>query len=111
MRRLGYALDQAFYGVPWDRDGLRAQLAKLTREQVNAAIKRHLRPDRLHIVVVTQGGDDFATELRAGAPSPITYAAEKPAALLEEDKLIQSYDLKLDDGTVRVVRPEQLFER
>lgn len=111
MRRLGYALDQTFYGVPWDRDGLREQLKKLTREQVNAAIQKHLRADRLHMIVVTQGGEDFAKELVAGAPSPIEYASEKPAALLEEDKAISTYDLKLDDGAVRVVRPEELFER
>lgn len=111
MRRLGYALDQTFYGVPWDRDALREQLKKLTREQVNAAIREHLRADRLHMVVVTQGGEAFAKELVAGAPSPIEYASEKPAALLEEDKTISTYDLKLDDGAVRVVRPDELFER
>ncbi len=111
MRRLGYALDDAFYGVAWDRDDLRAQIAKLTRAEVNAAIKRHLRADRLHIVVVTEGGDAFAKELIEGAPSPITYAAEKPAALLKEDETISSFDLRLDDGSVRVVRPEQLFQR
>lgn len=111
MRRLGYALDQTYYGVPWDRDGLRERIAKLTREEVNAAIRRHLRADELHIVVVTEGGEAFARELVAGAPSPITYAAEKPAALLEEDKVIAAYDLHLDEGSVRVVRPEALFER
>lgn len=110
-RRLGYALDQAYYGVPWDRDGLRERIAKLTREEVNAAIQRHLRADKLHLVVVTEGADAFAKELVAGAPSPITYAAEKPAALLEEDKVIAAYDLKLDEANVRVVRPEALFER
>lgn len=111
MRRLGCELDRVYYGVPFDRDGLRERVAKLTRDEVNAAIKRHLRADKLHLVVVTQGGDAFAKELVAGAPSPITYAAERPAALLEEDEAIAAWDLNLDEGAVRVVRPEALFER
>lgn len=111
MRRLGYALDRVYYDAPFDRDGLRERVSHLTREEVNAAIQRHLRKDRLHIVVVTQGGDAFARELVAGAPSPITYAAEKPKSLLEEDELIAAYDLKLDAGSVRVVPPEALFAR
>jgi zinc protease len=111
MRRLGYALDDVFYGTGHDRDGLRARLKELTRDDVNAVIKRHLRADRLHMVIVTEGGEAFGRRLVEGAPSPIEYPAEKPARILEEDKRISTWDLGLKAKDVKVVTPETLFER
>lgn len=110
MRRLGYALDDVFYGSE-PRDELRERLKGLTREEVNAAIKRHLRPDRLHIVVVTEDGEAFKQQLVAGARSPIEYPAEKPRRVLEEDKRISTWDLGLAEKDVRVTKPAALFER
>ncbi|HEX7488808.1 MAG TPA: insulinase family protein, partial [Anaeromyxobacteraceae bacterium] len=74
-RKLGYALDDRFYGLerPW-LETLRARIAALKLEEVNAALRRHVDPVRLRIVVATHGAAELAAELRKGAPSPITYA-------------------------------------
>ena len=111
MRRLGYALDDVFYGTAHDRDRLRARLKELTRDDVNAVIKRHLRADRLHMVIVTEDGEAFGQRLVEGATSPIEYPAEKPARILQEDKRISTWDLGLKAKDVKVVTPETLFER
>ena len=111
MRTLGYAMDDAFYGTGYGRDGLRERVLKLTRAEVNDAIKRHLRADRLHIVVVTEGGAQLAEELIANAPASITYPAEKGADILDEDKLISVFPLGLKRHSVRVIAPDGLFER
>ena len=53
--RLGYAMDDRFYGL--DGDGhlarFRRMMDELTLEDVNAAIKRHLQYDNLKIAIVT----------------------------------------------------------
>src|SRR5438067_12456168 len=40
--RLGYALDNRYYGIPEYTSYFKAQLSKLTLADVNAAIRRHL---------------------------------------------------------------------
>lgn len=109
MRRLGYALDDAFYGS--SREALKKRIFGLTRDEASAAIRRHLRKDRLQIVAVTEGADELASQLVRDVPSPIFDAADKPEALLEEDAAFAPYDLGLEEGRIRIVRPEDLFER
>src|SRR5262245_25245904 len=57
--RLGYALDSRFYGTPDYNTYVKTQLAKLTLTDVNAAIRRHLKSDRMRMVVVTKNGEAF----------------------------------------------------
>jgi zinc protease len=112
-RRLGYALDDRFYGLsaPW-LPSLRARIAALELDEVNAAIRRHVDPARLRIAVATHGAAELASELRSGAASPITYAAAKPKEVLEEDKLIEVFPLGVTaPEDVKVVKVEELFER
>ena len=40
---LGYAIDSLYYGIPNYNQYIKTALAKLTREDVNRAIKRYLR--------------------------------------------------------------------
>jgi zinc protease len=109
MRRLGYALDDAFYGGALNRDALRKAVAGLTREQVNAAIRKHLRADRLTFVVVTEGAEEFAADVAANKKSPIVYPARVDAAVRKEDEGIVVLDLGLSRSDIRVIKPEALF--
>ncbi|MFL5272418.1 MAG: M16 family metallopeptidase [Anaeromyxobacteraceae bacterium] len=112
-RRLGYAIDDRFYGLePGWLETLRARLPALTVDEVNAAVRRHVDPARLRIVIATRGAAELASEIRSGAPSPITYAVAKPKDVLLADKEIERFPLGVrgpDD--VRVVKVEELFER
>lgn len=111
MRRLGYAMDAVYAGADLDREALRARAATLTRAEVNAAIARHLRGDRLLVVAVTADGEAFKQALVTGAPSPITYTGQVGPAVLQEDVSILATDLGLDAARVQVVRPDALFAR
>ena len=108
--RLGYSLDQAFYGqkdfTAYIRDGLKG----LTRAKVNAAIKRHLGGRNLAMVVVTPQADALAAAILAETPSPIKYASEKPAAILAEDKIIERYPLGARAENLRIVPVAKVFE-
>jgi zinc protease len=111
MRRLGYRIDEVITGQPFDRDGLRARVKALTRADVNDAIRRHLRGDRLSIVVVTDDGESFKQTAVSGVPTPITYLAPRDAAVLAEDKVIEAFPLGLSQQGVRIIKPDALFER
>lgn len=108
---LGYSLDQAFYGLGTFTAYIRDGLATLTRQQVNDAIARHLKSDDMAIVVVTSGAEALKTALVDDVASPITYASEKPAEILEEDKVIAVYPLDLDADDVRIVPVGEVFEK
>jgi len=109
--QLGFALDSAWYGTPDFTAYVRDGLAKLTRDQVNAAIKRHLSADRMVIVAVTPDAKALGAALVADGVSTITYEAEKPAALLEEDRLIGATKLGIPAAAVTITPVEEVFAR
>jgi zinc protease len=111
MRKLGYRMDAVLTGQPYDRDGLRERIGKLTRADVNAAIARHLRGQQLSIVVVTEGAEALKADIVKNAPSPMKYAATPPAGVPEEDKLILAHPLGLSAEQIVIKKPTDLFEK
>lgn len=107
---LGYSLDQQFYGVKDYTAYIREGLSELTLAKVNAAIRKHLGGPNLAIVAVTPQADALAKALIDDAPSPMTYASEKPQAILDEDKVIEKYPLAIEASDVRIVKVEDVFE-
>jgi zinc protease len=108
--RLGYALDSRYYGIPDYNSYLKTQLAKLTLADVNAAIRRHLRSDRMRIVVVTKNGEAFRDAIVKNTPSPITYNSPKEKSLMEEDKIIREYRVPVKPEDVVLVPVPRVFE-
>jgi zinc protease len=110
QQRLGHALDDRFYhrSEPY-LDSLRAAFRALTREQLVAAVKRHLALERVQIAIVAPNAAAFAKQLVEGAPSPITYSSEKPAAILEEDKGVVSYPLGLREEQFKIIPIAEWF--
>jgi zinc protease len=111
--RLGYAMDDRFYGI---EDGghlahFRRIIGELTLDDVNAAIKRHLRYDDLKIAIVTGNAAELRTLLASGAPTPITYATPKPDAILAEDREIAAWPLEVPAQRVTIVPVAEAFER
>jgi zinc protease len=107
--RLGYAMDDRFYGLEGEGHlaRFRRMMDELTRDDVNAAIERHWQTTDLKIAIVT--GD--AAALASGAPTPITYATPKPAAILDEDRIIEAWPLNLAAERMTTVAVATAFER
>lgn len=108
--RLGYALDDVFYGL--DESHLakfRRLMDEITLEEVNAAIKRHWQTERMRVAVITQDAGAFVDSLVHDKPSPITYSSPKPPAVLEEDKAISTFPLKVRWEDVKTVPVAELF--
>jgi zinc protease len=109
-RRLGYAIDDLFYGTPGFLAGFRDKLPSITVDQVNAALRAHVDPANLRFAIVTQHAKAFRDELLSGAPSAIKYDSPKPPEVLAEDKQIDGLKLPLTEADTRLIDTNQLFE-
>jgi zinc protease len=109
-RRLGYAMDGAFYG----RDDLVTELARrlptMTVDQVNAAVRKHLSAPGIKVVLVARDAKGLTRALQSGDPSPIVYDTEgTPDDVLKEDKAIAAFPLR--DVTVKTVPVADMFQK
>ena len=108
-RRLGYAIDGEFYGRKDLVTELADRLPKLTVDQVNAAVRKHLKTDGMKVAIVAPRAAELREILTSGKPTPITYDTQgTPEDILAEDKQIAVFPLK--DVSVRIVPVEQMFE-
>jgi zinc protease len=110
-QQVGYALDSRWFGIPEFGAYVREGLARLTRDEVNAAVKRHLFWRDLWFVFVTKDAKALQEALVSDAPSSIAYDAEKPAALLDEDRRIGATKLGIAPEAVRITKVSDVFER
>ena len=108
--RLGYAIDDRFYGIEGSHlDNFGAALDAMTLDQVNAAIKRHLDPSKLKIVMVTGEADKMREALVADAPSSIEYPSPKSDEIVAEDREINAYKLGIPAENVTVIPVDEMF--
>ena len=109
--QLGYALDDRFYGLDQPYlEKIKSTLSTIKLEDVNSAIKKHLNPKNMVIVVVTKDAQSFKDALSQNKPSPITYESPKPASVLEEDKQIINYMIDIPAENIQIIPVEQIFE-
>ncbi|MBZ5633958.1 MAG: insulinase family protein [Acidobacteriia bacterium] len=106
---LGYAIDSLYYGIPDYNSYIKNGIAKLTVEQVNTAIRKHLRADRIQIVAVSANAEQLKQQLTGVGPTPIEYNSAKPAEILAEDKLVEKFDLGLRPADVQIVPVDGVF--
>ena len=107
---LGYAMDSAYYGIGNYNGYVKTALAKLTAADVNAAIKRHLRSDNMQIVGVARDTAKLQAELTGDIPTPMHYNAPKAQDILDEDKTVENWPLKLRPENVKIIPVSQIFE-
>jgi zinc protease len=110
-RRLGYAIDGVVYGKDLVAE-LQARLPKMKKADVDRAVKKHLSINGLAIAIVADKGQAIADKLASGEPTPIKYdTAGTPAAITDEDKVIEKFPVPIAKDAVRVVPVEQMFEK
>jgi zinc protease len=110
-QRLGYAIDDRFYGLE-DQSHLQrfaAALETMTLEQVNAAIRKHIDPSTLAIVIVTGEAATLREAIIADQPATITYPSPKSPEVLAEDQLIGAHQLGISDDRVTVIPVDEMF--
>ena len=107
---LVYAIDSLYYGIPNYNTYIKQAVQKLTRDQVNAAIRRNLRADRLQIVAVSNNAAALKNQLVGTGPSPIEYNSPKPSDVLAEDRVVERYDIGLRPEDITIVPVEKIFD-
>jgi zinc protease len=111
--RLGYALDDRFYGI--DGDGhlarFKTMMDQISLEEVNAAIKKHLVLDNLKIALISGDAAGLKQAFGADTPSPISYKSAKSETIMAEDAEISSYPLGLSEERIRLLSVEEIFEK
>ena len=111
-QRLGYAIDDRFYGIGGDGHLARfaQMLQELTLEDVNAAIREHLQYENLKIAIVTGEAEGLRAAIAADTPSPIEYAQEMPEVVLAEDAVISTLPLRISGDRIYTVPVESMFQ-
>jgi zinc protease len=109
--QLGYALDQKWYGLGDYVTAMRDKLSKLTRADVNAAVRHNLQTKDLSVVIIAKDAEGLKEKLVSDAFSPITYDGEKPKELLDEDKVIGALKLGIKPEAVTITPVEDVFAK
>ncbi|MEK6374104.1 MAG: pitrilysin family protein [Acidobacteriota bacterium] len=110
-QQLGYALDSWWYGTPEYTQYVRGLYAKLTRDDVNKALKKYLSAKNLNVVIVTKDAEALKKQLVSDAVSSIAYDAPKPKEIVDEDKIIGAYKLHIKPENVKIVPVDEVFAR
>ena len=108
-RQLGYAMDSQYYEIDEFANYVRDGLNNLTLADVNRVIRENLNTDNVQYVFVTRDAEDLKQRLVGNQASPMVYEAEKPDALIQEDRQIEAIGLGFDFEDVTVVSSEDVF--
>lgn len=107
--RLGFLMDSTYYGMPYFIDEIEKNLAQMTVEDVNRAVKKYINPESYDAVLVTADGAALKDKLQKDEPSPKTYGATVPEEVTERDK--QIIGLKVKPTSIEVVPVDQTFQK
>jgi len=110
--RLGYAMDDEFYAIGGEGHlaRFRRMMDELTLEEVNAVLRRQLRPDRLKIAIVTGEAERLLSAIASEEPSPLEYESPKPQAILDEDQIISAFPLATPREHIQVISVDAMFQ-
>jgi zinc protease len=110
-RRLGYAIDGALVGKELV-DELGKRLPTMTRDDVNRAIRKYLGTDGLTVAIVTSDAAAMRAGLLSKVATPIVYDTPgTPAAILEEDAIIEVFPLGVGEERITTQPASALFEK
>ncbi|MBU2447237.1 MAG: insulinase family protein, partial [Bacteroidetes bacterium] len=110
-RRLGYQIDSDFYETKYLVDEIAKQMPKITKKQVDDAVKKYLNSKNIKVAVVTENAQMFMKDLLENNVSPITYQHSNISQhILDEDRDIQKYSLKINPNKIKIINVENVFE-
>jgi hypothetical protein len=76
---------------------------------VNEVIRRHISADNLEAVMISANAAALRDALLSDEPATIQYDGEKTAELLEEDRIVGAYPLRLTADRITITAVDQVF--
>jgi zinc protease len=112
-RQLAYAIDDEFYGIaePGFLSSIRPGLAALTPARVNDTVRRNLQYGNMYVVFITADAEGMKRRLLSGEPTPITYAGERSQEVMDEDRIIASYPIRVREENITIIPIAEVLER
>ncbi len=112
FERLGYAIDDRYYGIDGHLARFKKMMNEITLDEVNAAVKKYMKTDDLTIAIVTSDAAGLKAAFESGAPTPCNYpkGAEKSADTLAEDALIQNWPLRVQPANISIRPVDSMFQ-
>jgi zinc protease len=111
QRKLGYAIDDRFYGTESFHASFRQALASMTPEQVHQAVRRHLRPEDLSFAYVTKDAEGLRKLLAEQPPTPIAYPTPKPPEVMAVDQKFIGLPIPVKRDAIQVIDAQSFMER
>lgn len=114
-KQLGFLMDSKFYGRKDYLKELDLLLAKVTLEDVNAAMKKYWQIENMFITIVTDKteADELSKSLKANTVSPMSYSntlkAGMPKEILAEDDEVAKFKLNVKD--VKIIPSADVFKK
>ena len=90
---------------------IRGELRAVSEAAVNATLRRHLKPTKMRMVIVTKDAEKFREALVSNQPSPIKYDSPKRQDILDEDKIIEKFPIPLKADRVKTAPVERIFQK
>lgn len=112
--QLGYIMDSRFYGREDYIKEMDQLLAKLTKEDVDNAVKKYLQVENMYVTIVTDQSEveALANALKNNESSPMSYSnlvkENLPAEILNEDEEVANY--KLNINSVKITNSADTFK-
>jgi zinc protease len=112
--QLGYIMDSRFYGREDYIKEMDQLLAKLTKEDVDNAVKKYLQVENMYVTIVTDQSEveALANALKNNESSPMSYSnlvkENLPAEILSEDEEVANY--KLNINSVKITNSADTFK-
>ncbi|MEW5806558.1 MAG: pitrilysin family protein [Acidobacteriota bacterium] len=109
-RKLGMLLDDEIYGSKDFVENFEENVRKVTSEDIREVVRKHLYPDRVAIAVLVSDGQKFIDEMLSPETNVEYPSGVDPAALENEDRVIERFDLGLEREDFQIVRSSDLFQ-
>jgi zinc protease len=110
MRRLGFALDDHFYGTSNYLESTRKAMAALNADSVNASMRRHVVPGPVKVAIIAPNAQQLLEAINSGVETPKTYEVDKSEAIKAVDAEAAKFPLEVSADQVRIIPADQAFE-
>lgn len=109
-RLLGMKMDEEFYGTQTFLKDFETNVEKVTKQELDAALKKFISTDNIAITAVVSNGEQFKAELLSKRTVIEYPSGAGGASLKNQDSEVMGFDLKLKPEDFKIVKAGEMFK-